>query len=175
MAVSQIDLIMSQVQQLPANEQLQLIKRVADLLQRPAQPQCAADELDALAADPDIQRELRQLEAEYAGTGMGEPEPIRAESQSLPNADGSANGEVTRADAVREMARAASLRDFTADRQWLKEHCDEYAGQWVALKNGQLISHGKDHLAVYRAAKAAGHPDALMELVEPSDALPFIF
>ncbi len=78
-------------------------------------------------------------------------------------------------DAVREMARAASLRDFTADRQWLKEHCDEYAGQWVALKYSQLISHGPDLKAVYAAAKAAGHPDALLELVEPSDALPFIF
>jgi hypothetical protein len=78
-------------------------------------------------------------------------------------------------DPVRELARAASLRDLTAERQWLKEHCDEYAGQWVALKGDQLISHGKDHLAVHQAAKAAGHPDALMELVEPSNALPFIF
>jgi hypothetical protein len=67
------------------------------------------------------------------------------------------------------------LRDLSAERQWLKEHCDEYVGQWVALKGSQLISHGKDHLAVYRAAKAAGHPDAFLELVEASDALPFIF
>jgi hypothetical protein len=86
-----------------------------------------------------------------------------------------AQEEARKPDAVREMARAASLRNLTAERQWLKEHCDEYAGQWVALKGDQLISHGKDHLAVYQAAKAAGHSDALMELVEPSDALPFIF
>lgn len=85
------------------------------------------------------------------------------------------NGNGRKYDPVNEMARAASLRDYTADRQWLKDHCDEYAGQWVALKNGQLISHGKDHMAVYREAKAAGHPDALFELVESSDALPFIF
>ncbi len=128
MAANQLDLIMSQVQQLPAQEQLQIIKRVAALLER---------------------------------------------TTAVPVA--SSNGTAQQSDAVRELARAASLRDFTADRQWLKEHCDEYAGQWVALKSGQLISHGKDHLAVYRAAKAAGHPDALMELVEPSNALPFIF
>ena len=73
------------------------------------------------------------------------------------------------------LAHAASLRDLTAERQWLKEHGDEYAGQWVALKGNQLISHGKDHLAVYREAKAAGHPDAFIELVEASDALPFLF
>ena len=80
-----------------------------------------------------------------------------------------------RLEAARELARAASLRDFSADRQWLKDHCDEYAGQWVALKEGQLISHGPDLKAVYAVAKKAGHPDALLELVEPSNALPFIF
>jgi hypothetical protein len=80
-----------------------------------------------------------------------------------------------RVEAARALAHAASLRDFSADRQWLREHGDEYAGQWVALKNGQLISSGTDNRAVYAAAKAAGHPDALMEKVEPSDALPFIF
>ncbi|MGE0126894.1 MAG: DUF5678 domain-containing protein [Blastocatellales bacterium] len=74
-----------------------------------------------------------------------------------------------------EAARAASLRDFTADRQWLADHRDEYAGQWVAIKYGQLISHGADLKAVHAEAKAAGHPDALLELVEPSDAPPFIF
>lgn len=76
---------------------------------------------------------------------------------------------------ARTLAHAASLRDLSEERLWLREHSDEYAGQWVALKGQQLISHGKDHLAVYREAKAAGHPDALLELVEPSDALPFIF
>jgi hypothetical protein len=34
MATNQLDLIMNWVQKLPANEQLQLIKRVADLLER---------------------------------------------------------------------------------------------------------------------------------------------
>jgi len=77
--------------------------------------------------------------------------------------------------AARALAHSASLRDLSAEKQWLKEHCDEYAGQWVALKGDQLISHGRDHLAVYQAAKAAGHPDAFLELVEASDALPFIF
>jgi Family of unknown function (DUF5678) len=70
-----------------------------------------------------------------------------------------------RLEAARALAQAARLRDLSAERQWLKEHCDEYVGQWVALKGDHLISHGKDHLAVYQAAKAAGHPDALLELV----------
>lgn len=79
-----------------------------------------------------------------------------------------------RREAARALASAAGLRDFTADRQWLADHRDEYAGQWVALKNGQLISHGSGAKEVNQAAKDAGHLDALLVLVEPSDAPPFI-
>lgn len=68
MAASQLDLIMDQVQRLPTGEQLQLIKRVADLLGRASLPQRIEDQLAAMAADPEIQRELRQIEAEFAGT-----------------------------------------------------------------------------------------------------------
>ncbi len=89
--------------------------------------------------------------------------------------NGATNGTTQSHDPVRELARAASLRDLTAERQWLKEHCDEYAGQWVALKGNRLISHGMSAKEVHAAAKTAGHPDALLEQVEPSNALPFIF
>jgi hypothetical protein len=27
------------------------------------------------------------------------------------------------------------------DIQWLHEHADEYHGEWIALKNGQLVAH----------------------------------
>lgn len=74
-----------------------------------------------------------------------------------------------RINAARELARAISLRDFSADRQWLKEHREEYANQWVALKNGHLISHSANANEVYAAADAAGAPDALVVFVE-SDA-----
>lgn len=141
MAANQLDLIMSQVQRLSASEQLQIIKRVADLLERAEQPPCREDQLAAMAAEPDIQREVRQTEAEFAGP---------------------------------ETTRAASMRDFTADRQWLADHRDEYAGQWVALKFGRLISHGVNAKEVHQAAQDAGHLDALLVLVEPSDAPPFI-
>jgi len=140
MAASQLDLIMSQVQQLSANEQLQLIKRVADLLER----------------------------------AEGESQPPSDEIGDI----GMANGEAQRPEAFppggRALARAASLRDFTADRQWLADHRDEYAGQWVALKFGRLISHGKNAKEVHQAAQDAGHSDALLVLVEPGDAPPFI-
>jgi hypothetical protein len=76
---------------------------------------------------------------------------------------------------TRERARLFSLRDYSADNDWIAEHRDEYAEQWVALKFGQLISHGKDLKVVCAEADAAGHPDVLLVWVEPSDALPFIF
>ena len=68
MLASQPNLIMDQVQHLPTGEQFQLIKRVADLPGRANQPQHIEDQLAAMAADPDIQREIRQIEAEFAGT-----------------------------------------------------------------------------------------------------------
>ena len=75
---------------------------------------------------------------------------------------------------ARRLAQVPNLRDFTADRQWLADHRDEYAGQWVAIKYGQLISHGPDAKTVHQAAKDAGHQDALLVRVESSDAPPFI-
>jgi hypothetical protein len=70
-------------------------------------------------------------------------------------------------EAARALAKAASLRDFSRDRQWLKEHRHEFAGYWVALMDGQLISHSRDAKAVFAAVREAGHPDALVVLVEP--------
>lgn len=137
MATSQLDLIMNWVQQLPANEQLQLIKRVADLLER---------------ADHE-----RRIEERLTTMANGEAQRPEVSPPS---------GRIS--------ARAAKLRDFTADRQWLADHRDEYAGQWVALKNGRLISHGANAKEVHQAAQDAGHSDALLVLVEPSDAPPFI-
>ena len=34
--------------------------------------------------------------------------------------------------------------DRTPDFQWLKDHGDEYRGQWVALFGGELLAHGED-------------------------------
>ena len=42
-------------------------------------------------------------------------------------------------EAARALARAASKRDLSAEYRWLREHGEEYVGQWVALKGDQLI------------------------------------
>ena len=106
-------------------------------------------------------------------------EQVLRDIQSLPPEQLSKLREILKAasepeEAARELAQASKLRDFTADRQWLADHRDEYAGQWVAIKFGQLISYGPDARAVHQAAKDAGHQDALLVRVESSDAPHFI-
>ena len=77
-------------------------------------------------------------------------------------------------DAARAQAHAASLRDLSAEQEWIETNRDEYAGQWVALKDGQLLSHGTHGKEVHAAVVAAGHPDALLVLVQPKDERPFV-
>lgn len=80
------------------------------------------------------------------------------------------NGKTPKNDSV----RVVEMRDFSADRQWLHDHYDEYAGQWVAVKFGQLIGAGKVAKDVFAAARNAGHPDALVVFVEPKSQQPII-
>lgn len=78
------------------------------------------------------------------------------------------------AESLRAKARAASLRDFSAERKWLDEHRDEYAGQWVALKGDYLIHHSTNAKEVFAAADALGPFEALVVLVEPRRDYPVI-
>jgi len=64
-------------------------------------------------------------------------------------------------------------RDRSAEYEWLSRHRDEYAGQWVALDGDRLIGHGTEFEEVSQAMDRAGVPDALVILVEGSEALPF--
>lgn len=78
------------------------------------------------------------------------------------------------AEELRAKARAASLRDFSAEREWLDEHRDEYAGQWVALKGNHLVHHSANAKEVFAAADALGPFEALVVLVEPRRDYPTI-
>ncbi|MGH9834809.1 MAG: DUF5678 domain-containing protein [Blastocatellia bacterium] len=77
-------------------------------------------------------------------------------------------------ESLRARARAASLRDLSSEHQWLHEHRDEYAGQWVALKGDQLIHHSTNAKEVFAAAKAVGMLETLVVLVEPRRDYPII-
>jgi predicted DNA-binding antitoxin AbrB/MazE fold protein len=52
-----------------------------------------------------------------------------------------------------------------------KEH-QEYAGQYVALDEDRLVSHGTDGREVYRQAQAVEVKHPFIAHIEPADALP---
>lgn len=70
MNTAELEQIEADISQLSLSEQLLLMERLAHrirehtLRSRPA----LADQLAAMASDPDIQRELQQIEAEFAST-----------------------------------------------------------------------------------------------------------
>lgn len=68
----------------------------------------------------------------------------------------------------------APVRDRSREYDWLAQHRDEYANQWVALDGANLVSHGTDFKLVIDEARRRGIPDALMIFVEPSTAPPFL-
>lgn len=65
------------------------------------------------------------------------------------------------------------LPDPRPNDQWLKDHKEEYRGQWVALHNGVLIAHGIDGEEVVRTVHQAAIKLPLILFIEPADALPF--
>jgi hypothetical protein len=73
--------IESAINQLSFLEQVQLLERLAPRIRRQTERrQSIEEQLAAMAADPDIQRELRQIEAEFSGTEM---DGLRNESYEL--------------------------------------------------------------------------------------------
>jgi hypothetical protein len=63
-----------QVRQLPREDQLWLIERLAHELRRQNTLKPSSDELQAMADDPEIQRELRAISEEFSPTesdGLG--------------------------------------------------------------------------------------------------------
>jgi hypothetical protein len=70
MNTTTLEQIEADISQLSLSEQLLLIERLARRIRdRTLRPQPSrTDELAAMASDPDIQRELQQIEAEFAGT-----------------------------------------------------------------------------------------------------------
>lgn len=71
MNTTSLERIVADISQLSLSEQLWLMERIAQQIRERAldtQP-VLEDQLAMMAADPDIQRELREIEAEFAGTG----------------------------------------------------------------------------------------------------------
>jgi hypothetical protein len=63
--------------------------------------------------------------------------------------------------------------DRALEYGWLAKHRREYIGQWVALKDDQLVAHGPVAKEVFAQADARGVNDAMFLFVEDPD-VPFV-
>ncbi|HSK74760.1 MAG TPA: DUF5678 domain-containing protein [Pyrinomonadaceae bacterium] len=72
------------------------------------------------------------------------------------------------------IATDVPARDFSATREWLEKHRDEYDGQYVALDGDKLIAAGFDAKEVARKARESGINGLFVGYVEGSNHPPFI-
>jgi hypothetical protein len=56
---------------------------------------------------------------------------------------------------------------------WLREHRDEYAGQYVALNGDRLVAHSTDLGELHQLVREAGAHRPFFVRVESRDELPF--
>ena len=56
---------------------------------------------------------------------------------------------------------------------WIKENKHKYAGNYVALKDGELVAYGRTIKEADLAAKAKGVNDPLLHYILPKDYLPW--
>lgn len=64
-------------------------------------------------------------------------------------------------------------KDRSKEDEWVRQHRDEYAGQWVALDGEQLLAHGLNLKEVAETAQRCGVTDAMFVQIEASDTLPW--
>lgn len=63
--------------------------------------------------------------------------------------------------------------DPMPSQRWMKEHAEEYGGQWVALDGDRLIAHGTNAAEVFAAADADGAYLPLLTYLVPANDPPF--
>lgn len=68
----------------------------------------------------------------------------------------------------------AEMRDFSGDREWLRENSEKYQGQYVATHGNRLIASGEKLKEVAEKARQEGFPDALLKYIEPFDTPPYV-
>lgn len=68
--------------------------------------------------------------------------------------------------AISEIATPVVSLSLTEELEWLREHENEYRGQWVALDGHQLISHGSKAKVVRDEARKLGVPRPLVVRVD---------
>ncbi len=65
------------------------------------------------------------------------------------------------------------MKDRSLEHSWLRQHRREYPGEWLALDDGRLISHGLNMKEVAAEAKRQGFNSPYFVRVESPDELPW--
>lgn len=60
------------------------------------------------------------------------------------------------------------------NEKWLETHADQYRGQWIALKDGDLIAHSSDGQAFVKAVQDSSVACPLLLLIPPRNGTPQI-
>ncbi len=60
------------------------------------------------------------------------------------------------------------------NEKWLEANADKYRGQWVALKDGDLIAHSADGRAFVKAVRDSGVTCPFLLLIPPQNGFPQI-
>lgn len=104
----------------------------------------------------DIVTKINQLpDADRAELFRRLSEPLRAKRQSEPTVS---NG---------------PKRGIDPNTAWIKANKHEYYGNYVALKDGELIAFGKTIKEADQAAKAKGVRDPFLHYILPKDYIPW--
>lgn len=61
------------------------------------------------------------------------------------------------------------VRKFNLAMKWIKEHRQEYLGQWVCLDGERLVSSGKESERVYEEALKQGIKAPFLEFVKEEE------
>lgn len=64
-------------------------------------------------------------------------------------------------------------RHFRREYEWLRQHRQEYPGQYVVLEGDQLYTHGPDGRKALAEARQAGAKHPVVVRIEAEDELPF--
>ena len=114
-----------------------------------------------------------RLEAEARRRGLSRDEFVRIVLEEKLNME-ETNGPSESPFKPRILARNLPVKDRSREHEWLRQHRDEYDGQWVALDGDRLLAHGLDLKEVDRKAREIGVEDALMVRVEGSRTPPYV-
>jgi len=76
---------------------------------------------------------------------------------------------------ITDASAAAATSGRMPEQEWLRAHGQEYSGQWVALNDEALLSHGSDARTVRDEARAKGVQTPLMVHILDEPNLPSAF